>query len=246
MAKGNCCSSSSSSDCKKRLKIRKKKIIQLVGVGNTGPTGPIGPTGTAVGLTGPTGFTGPTGSTGPTGQTGPTGNTGSTGSTGPTGNTGMAGPTGTFLANGFSAFGTGTDILTPISNPVDYPNTTPTPPFYNDGSYSIVGSTYTAPISGRYDFNASAVVSATGPFGFTGSISLQILYNGGPPVGFIIANDIVSDFFDTERTFTFYAETQVALTPGDDVSVQIVNNSGGLFILTSDIRFFNGYLSSPF
>ncbi len=72
-------SSSSCEECKKssidcKVKIRKKRVITLIGVGNTGSTGPTGPAGT--GSTGPTGYTGPTGQTGPTGSTGPTGPTG--------------------------------------------------------------------------------------------------------------------------------------------------------------------------
>ncbi len=93
MGKSKKCHSSSSSSCSPpcKLKIRKKKVITLVGAGNTGPTGPAG---SDTGPTGPAGNTGPTGSTGPTGYTGPTGSTGPTGPTGPTGDTGPTGNTG--------------------------------------------------------------------------------------------------------------------------------------------------------
>lgn len=233
----SCSSSTSSSDPCKRIKIRKRQVIHLVGGGFTGPTGITGTTGTFIGSTGPTGNIGLTGSTGPTGstgQTGPTGNSGPIGFTGPTGDTG---PTGTAIPEGFSVFGNTGFEVPPGQMVVTYGNETPTPPFYNDG-FLLGGNTYTAPFSGRYQFNASVVISMTGGTGLTGPISVNI--SDAPNV---IANWVYQDTIDTDRTVTAYLSTQVALKVGDGIFVTITNSAGNPTItVTDDLRFFAGNL----
>lgn len=211
---GKCCSSSSSSSssCKSKkcdpcgkIKIRKKKIIQLIGAGTTGPTGPAGGGGAGTGTTGPTGPTGPAGNgTGITGPTGPAGNgtgpTGPTGFTGPTGIVGSTGPTGPVggIEVEFRGLQSPTGITGETIQTLTYLIAPVSPVIYDimNGapSTNFDGTEFTVPAEapGVYHFDASAQVTLLR--GETGASYVRInfvpLFNSALPL--MISNTALS------------------------------------------------------
>jgi hypothetical protein len=125
--------------------------------GASGPSGPAGATG-ATGASGPAGATGATGASGPSGPAGATGATGASGPSGPAGATGATGPTGPTGEGGGCPSETRTES--------HFSTTWNTNQFgfgFNDNFGCTCGNQpsyflgYTAPVTGTYRFNATAL-----------------------------------------------------------------------------------------